>query len=147
MVLLLEEAWLNSERPDVGSTHATETFWNPEIPAEEGQRLLAVAKCFRTPTDVDRIVFGLSEVITVVSLCGGFNTVGSQQLQDRFKIQTLTYVDADPDLQRLVMTRDPEVNIFSDLTTYRDKLRNGTIQSHRLHNAPRPNAFSENSSV
>ena len=70
-----ETTWLNSERPDVGSTHATETFWNPEIPAEEGQWLLAVAKCFRTPTDVDRIVFGLSEVITVVSLCGGFNTI------------------------------------------------------------------------
>ena len=45
---------------------------------------------------------------------------------------------ADPDLQRLVSTRDPEEDVYSDLITYRYKLRNGTIKSHRLHDAPRP---------
>ena len=59
-------------------------------------------------------------MITVVSLCGGLKTIGSKQLQDRFRIKTITYVDADPDLRRLVSTRDPEVDVYSDLPTYRD---------------------------
>ena len=92
--------WLNSERPTADSARATELFWNPDISEEEGQRLLAIAKCFRTPTATYHIVFLPSDVITAVSLCGGLNTIGSKQLKDRSRIKTITYVADSPNIRR-----------------------------------------------